>query len=319
MRVLVTGGAGFIGSHLVEALLAGGYEVVTLDDLSTGLRANLESVTRVAPQRHHFIEGDIMDPTACREACRGVEVVFHQAAVGSVPRSMADPGRAVSVNVAGTTEVLQAARQEGARRVVFASSSSVYGDSTVLPKREGEEGWPLSPYAESKVMTERLAALFGRCFGLESVGLRYFNVYGPRQRPDGPYAAVIPRFASQIALGVAPTIYGDGEQSRDFTYVADVVQANLLAATAPRTAAGRAFNVAGGRPVTVNRLARTMASILGREVEPVHLDERAGDVRHSHADVALATEALGFRATMSLEDGLDATVRAMEDGRAQGR
>ncbi|MFP5287555.1 MAG: NAD-dependent epimerase/dehydratase family protein, partial [Thermoanaerobaculia bacterium] len=234
VSVLVTGGAGFIGSHLVDALVARGARVRVLDDLSTGRRENLQDA--------ELIEGDIRNPEICRAACEGVEYVFHQAALGSVPRSLIDPGASIAVNVTGTANVFAAARE--ARRVIYASSSSVYGDGETVVKREGEEGRPLSPYAASKAMGEELAEVFGRCYGQELIGLRYFNVYGPRQSPDGPYAAVVPRLFQACREGEAPVIHGDGEQSRDFTWVGDAVLANLLAAGAPPEACGRAYNVA---------------------------------------------------------------------------
>jgi nucleoside-diphosphate-sugar epimerase len=298
-RVLVTGGAGFIGSHLVDALVGAGARVRVLDDLSSGRRENLAS----SLGRIELIEGDIRDPRACAAACEGARVVFHQAALGSVPRSIADPATSISVNVAGTATVFAAARDAGARRVVYASSSSVYGDSAALPKAEGGEGRPLSPYAVSKRMNEELADVFGRCYGMEFVGLRYFNVYGPRQDPNGPYAAVIPRFFSANLKGEPAVIYGDGEQSRDFTFVADAVRANLLAAAAPPEACGAAYNVGGGARTTVNDLARALQGILGGPA-PRHEPPRAGDVAHSLADLARAAKGLGYAPTVALSEGL---------------
>ena len=298
--VLVTGGAGFIGSHLVDALLERGARVRVLDDLSNGKRGNLEHVA----SRIEFLHADIRDGAACREACTAVSIVFHQAALGSVPRSMKDPATSLGVNVAGTANVFAAARDAGARRVVYASSSSVYGDSTRLPKREGEEGRPLSPYALSKVMNEELAETFGRCYGMAFVGLRYFNVFGPRQDPDGPYAAVIPRFFKAYLAGEAPVIYGNGTQSRDFTYVADAVQANLRAAEAPASAAGRAYNVAGGQVVSVNALAADVRQVVGEGPTPRHEAPRPGDVLHSAADLDLVRRELGYQPAVGIADGL---------------
>ncbi len=302
--VLVTGGAGFIGSHLVDALVQRGARVRVLDNFATGRPENLAA----SRDRIDLLEGDIRDPEACRRACAGVSAVYHQAALGSVPLSLARPADSVDVNVAGTTRVLTAARDAGVRRVVYASSSSVYGDSKALPKREGEEGACLSPYALSKRVDEEVADVFGRCFGLELVGLRYFNVYGPRQNPEGPYAAVIPRFFKACLAGEPPVIYGDGEQSRDFTFVADAVAANLLAAQAPAAACGRAYNVAFGRRMTVGELAgrvRTLAQEAGVAApEPRHEPERPGDVRHSLAAIDAAREALGFDPQVDLEEGL---------------
>lgn len=309
VRVTVTGGAGFIGSHLVDALVERGAEVRVLDNLLTGRRENLAHLEG----RIDFIEGDIRDRKACARACQGAAFLFHHAAIGSVPRSMRDPATTIDVNVAGTATVMAVARDEGIRRVVYASSSSVYGDGETLPKREGEEGRPLSPYALSKVMNERLADVYGRCFGLEFVGLRYFNVYGPRQDPDGPYAAVVPRWIAAHRAGRPPVVFGDGSQSRDFTYVADAVRANLLAAGAPKEACGRAFNVAGGRRTTLNELARLIADITGSSLEPVHEGARPGDIPHSFADLALSRTLLGYEPGMSLEDGLRSTVRAGGD------
>jgi len=298
--VLVTGAAGFIGSHLVDALLAEGNRVRALDDLSNGKRANLAHCA----DSIEFIEADIRDARACREACAGASTVFHQAALGSVPRSMKDPSTSIAVNVSGTANVFAAARDAGVRRIVYASSSSVYGDSTRLPKKEGEEGSPLSPYALSKVMNEQLAAVYARCYGLEFVGLRYFNVYGPRQDPDGPYAAVIPRFFKAYLSGDPPVIFGDGTQSRDFTYVSDAVQANLRAASAPASSCGRAYNVAGGNRTSVNDLARAVRDAVGSGPEARYEPPRAGDVLHSAADLSRSENGLAFRPRVGLAEGL---------------
>jgi nucleoside-diphosphate-sugar epimerase len=310
--VLVTGGAGFIGSHLVDALLARGAAVRVLDDLSTGSRRNLAHCAG----RIDFRLGDVRDPDACREAMRGVRWVFHQAALGSVPRSLEDPGTTIDVNVTGTARVFAAARDAGVRRVVYASSSSVYGDSAKLPKREGEEGTPLSPYALSKRMNEELAGAFQRSFGMELVGLRYFNVYGPRQSPDGAYAAVIPRFFQAYLEGRTPVIFGDGRQSRDFTFVADAVAANLLAAGADASCCGRAYNVAGGRRTTLLELARLVGESAGGSREPSHAPARPGDVRHSHADLTLVRRALGYSPEFELPEGLPIAHRHYLEGLA---
>jgi nucleoside-diphosphate-sugar epimerase len=297
---LVTGGAGFIGSHLVNALLDSGLRVRVLDDLSSGRRENLADVAAAV----EFVEGDIRSLPAVQAACAGADVVFHLAAVGSVPRSMKDPAHSLAVNVGGTANVLTGARDAGARRVVYASSSSVYGDSEALPKREGEEGRPLSPYALSKKMNEELADVFGRCYGLETIGLRYFNVFGPRQLPDGPYAAVIPRFFKACLTGESPVIYGDGSQSRDFTFVTDAVRANLLAASAPASACGAAYNVAGGRAVTVNDLASAVQALAGGGAPPRYEPPRTGDIPHSRADLTRARAALGFEPATGFAEGL---------------
>ncbi len=298
---LVTGGAGFIGSHLVGALVDSGVGVRILDDLSSGRRENLADVAGKVEIR----EGDIRSLPAVQSACEGVDIVFHLAAVGSVPRSMKDPALTLAVNVGGTANVFTAARDAGARRIVYASSSSVYGDSEALPKREGEEGRPLSPYALSKVMNEQLADVFARCYGLEMIGLRYFNVFGPRQLPDGPYAAVIPRFFKACLQGESPVIYGDGHQSRDFTFVSDAVRANLLAASAPASSCSAAYNVAGGRGVTVNDLAAAVRSLVGGGSVPRYEAPRTGDVPHSRADLARARAGLGFEPATGFAAGLE--------------
>ncbi|HQR65803.1 MAG TPA: SDR family oxidoreductase [Thermoanaerobaculia bacterium] len=303
-QVLVTGGAGFIGSHLVDALVSRGAKVSVLDNLSNGHEENLAAVRADI----RFICGDIRNPEDCASAVDGSVFVFHLAAVGSVPRSMKDPVTTIDVNVRGTAIVFNACREAKVKRVTYASSSSVYGDSTLLPKKEGQEGRPLSPYGLSKVENERLAELFSRLYGMEIVGLRYFNVYGPRQDPNGPYAAVVPRFIAALRRGEAPIIYGDGEQSRDFTAVDDVVRANLLATGAPSSAAGRAFNVAAGGRTTVKKVALALARILETETAPVHVDARPGDILHSQADPALAREVLGWDARVDLEAGLRKTI-----------
>jgi len=300
--VLVTGGAGFIGSHLVDALLERGAVVRVLDNLATGRLENLAHCR----DRIELVEADLRDRDACRAACDGRRVVFHQAALGSVPRSIEDPVTTLGVNVQGTAHVFDACRLAGVERVVYASSSSVYGDSEELPKVEGREGRPLSPYAASKVMTEELAAVFARTYSMTLVGLRYFNVYGPRQDPEGPYAAVIPRFFRACLADRSPVIYGDGEQSRDFTFVADAVTANLLAAGTAATGA-TVSNVAGGRRTTVNELARAVAASLGLSSEPLHEPSRAGDVRHSLADLTRAARLLGYAPTTDLPTGLSRT------------
>lgn len=301
--VLVTGGAGFIGSHLVRRLVELGARVRVLDDLSSGSRENLAELGASI----ELLVGDLRDSEACRRACAGVRFVFHQAARGSVPRSLADPATTIDINVTGTARLFAAARDAGVERVVYASSSSVYGDSDRMPRKEGREGRPLSPYALSKWMNEELAETFGRCFGLELVGLRYFNIFGPRQNPDGPYAAVVPRFFAAYLAGRAPVIYGDGLQSRDFTFVGDAVRANLLAAGAPREAMGRAYNVGAGGTTSVLELARIIRELCGGGPDPLHEAPRAGDVLLSLADLDDARAALGYSSSIDMADGLAET------------
>ena len=298
--VLVTGGGGFIGSNLVDDLLARGARVRVLDNFATGRRENLDHCL----DRIELIEGDIREGTTCEESCRGQRYVFHQAALGSVPRSMEDPATSLDVNTQGTANLLAGAQMAGVDRFIFASSSSVYGDSDRLPKKEGEEGAPLSPYAASKSLCEELAKTFSRCYGLKWVGLRYFNIYGPRQDPAGPYAAVIPRFFDAFLENKSPVIFGDGDQSRDFTYVADAVLANLLAAGAADEACDRAYNVAAGDRTNVNDLAELIRQAVGSDATPIHEPPRAGDVKHSLADLEDASSLLQYEAKTSLRDGL---------------
>ncbi|MGC8724664.1 MAG: SDR family oxidoreductase [Acidobacteriota bacterium] len=319
--VLVTGGAGFIGSHLVDALAERGARVRVLDDLSAG---KLDNLARWLPAKGSpagpvaFLRGDVRDLALCREACEGVRWVFHQAASISVPGSMAAPAETLSINVQGTVNVLTAARDAGVRRVVYASSSGVYGDSMELPLREGREGRVLSPYSLSKAVGEQVAETFGRIYGLETVGLRYFNAYGPRQDPSGAYAGVIPLFFKACLKGETPVIFGDGEQTRDFTYIEDAVTANLLAAGAPEAACGRAYNVASTERVTINELAQIIGRVTGRAVSPERREARAGDVRHSHADVSAASAALGFAPGWKLADGLAQCLEYYKGVFAQG-
>lgn len=307
---LVTGGAGFIGSHLVDALVAGGAKVRVLDNFVSGHERNLAHHDQ---SKVDVVRGDIRDLKTCLDAAEGCSVIFHQAALGSVPRSIKLPATSLEVNVGGTTNVFTAARDKGISRVVYASSSSVYGDSEVLPKVEGDEGTPLSPYALSKWMNEELASLYVRSYDMCIVGLRYFNVYGPRQDPKGPYAAVIPRFIDALLGGSAPVIFGDGEQSRDFTYVLDAVQANLRAALAPvDQAAGRAFNIGATGQTTVNELAEALIAAAKVDVRPLHEPPREGDVRHSKASIDAARSALGYDPQTMFEEGLRMTWEGWE-------
>jgi len=312
-RWLVTGAAGFIGSHLTEELLRLGQQVVGLDNLATGYRSNLESVRGAvgdhAWKNFKFLEGDICDPQSCVQAANGVHAVLHQAALGSVPRSIEEPLASHATNVTGFINVLAAARDVRAR-FVFASSSSVYGDSPALPKVEDTIGDLLSPYAATKLIGETYSWVFARCYGMEAVGLRYFNVFGPRQDPNGAYAAVIPRWIDDLLQNRTVTINVDGETSRDFCYIANVVQANILAATASNPASlNRPYNIGLGEQTTLNQLYRTLRSEISPDAaDPVYQDFRAGDVRHSRADISRAENLLGYSPTVSVPEGLRLTV-----------
>jgi UDP-glucose 4-epimerase len=308
---LVTGGAGFIGSHIARRLLDIGEEVRILDNFASGNRANLAVLDGGA----EVIEGDIRDVEAVRRATRGVQIVIHQAAEASVPRSVADPEMTYDVNVTGTLNVLQAARDVGCARVVFASSSAVYGDAPEMPKHEAMLPVLLSPYASSKLAGEGLCQVFGRSFGLDTVALRYFNVFGPRQDPNSAYAAVIPRFLAALTAGERPVIYGDGGQSRDFVYIDNVVDANLKAAVAGG-AAGKSFNIAAGCSVTLNEMLALVAGMLDVEANPHYEPERAGDIRHSQADISLARANLGYEVSVPFEEGLRRTVASLVGGAA---
>jgi UDP-N-acetylglucosamine 4-epimerase len=315
-RWVVTGAAGFIGSNLVEALLRLDQDVVGVDNFSLGKRQNLDEVRAlVAPAqwaRFSFLEGDVRDAAACRKACAGGGIVLHQAALGSVPRSLERPFEYHESNVTGHVQMLLAARDAGIRRFVYASSSSVYGDHPALPKREAEIGRCLSPYAATKRMGEIYAEVMGRAYGLETVGLRYFNVFGPRQDPEGAYAAVIPRWVASLLAGQPVYVNGTGETSRDFCYVQNVVQVNLLAALAEDPAAlNEVYNVAVNRRTTLLELFALLRGRLAREdprllkLTPVHREFRAGDVLHSLADIGKAERLLGYRPTHTIEQGLD--------------
>ncbi len=314
-RWLVTGSAGFIGSHLLEALLRVGQEVTSLDNFATGHRANLEDVQRSVGEqawaRHRFIEGDIADPQACAEACEDVHVVLHQAALGSVPRSLKDPLTTHRANATGFLNMLVAARDAGVQRFIYAASSSTYGDSPSLPKVEDTIGRPLSPYAVTKYLNELYADVFGRCYGTATVGLRYFNVFGARQDPQGAYAAVIPRWVAAMLHSKPCVINGDGETSRDFCYVANAVQANLRAALVEdSTALNQVYNVAVGQRTTLKELHALIAGAVRRvdptlKVLPPEFSQfRAGDVRHSLADIDKARHRLGYEPTHDVPAGL---------------
>ncbi len=304
LTYLVTGGAGFIGSHLVDELVRLGHSVRVLDNLTTGRIVNIEHQL----DKIEFIEADIRDYDACRSACTGVDYVLHQAALGSVPRSIEDPLTTHNVNVTGTVNMLRAASEAGVKRFVYASSSSVYGDHPGLPKIEDEIGRQLSPYAVSKYTDELYAGVFYKNYRLQTVGLRYFNVFGPRQDPGSAYAAVIPLFVSALMEKKSPRIHGDGEQSRDFTYVENVVQANLLAAVAPETVAGEVFNVACHDRITVNVLFKRIQSLLQSDTAAEYGPERAGDIRHSFATIDKAKRLLGYCGEISFEEGLKRSI-----------
>lgn len=298
-RALVTGGAGFIGSHVVRGLLRQGDAVRVLDNLSTGKAENLAEVQRDI----EWIEADIRDPDALRDATRGVDAVYHLAAMGSVPRSVDQPALSDEVNTAGTLNVLIAARDAGVARVVYSSSSSVYGDTPTLPKIESMTPRPLSPYAVSKLAAEHYCLSFSHCYGLSTVSLRYFNVFGPRQDPHSQYAAAIPGFASRLLAGQRPILFGDGEQTRDFCYVDNVVEANLLAGSRPGLS-GEVCNIACGERVSLNEIVRQMKLHLGSNLEPEYRDPRPGDVRHSLADLSAAERVLGYKPKVLFEEGL---------------
>jgi UDP-glucose 4-epimerase len=296
---LVTGGAGFIGSHLVDALVARGHEVRVLDDFSSGSWENLEAVH----DRVRVIEGDLTRPEDVRRATEGAELVFHHGALASVPRSVADPLSTHETCATGTLHVLQAAREAGVKRLIYAASSSAYGNSSAPIKREDDPLCPLSPYAVAKLTGEQYCAAFTEVYGLETVRLRYFNVFGRRQPPDSPYSAVIPLFVTAMLTGRSPVVYGDGTQARDFTPVENVVQANLLAAEAPG-APGKVYNVACGASVSLLELIATLNGILGTHIQPVHTAPRPGDVRDSRADISRARAELGYSPQLGWDEGL---------------
>lgn len=307
MRYLVTGCAGFIGSHIVERLLQRGDEVVGLDNFATGHRRN------IAPFDFRFIEGDITDRPTCHRACEGVDHVIHQAALGSVPRSIEDPIAAHESNATGTLNMLVAARDAGAQSFVFAASSSAYGDTPTLPKVETMPKRPMSPYAVTKSTCEDYLKVFYDIYGLNTVGLRYFNIFGPRQDPDGPYAAVIPKFIQILQSGETPTIHGDGGQTRDFTYIDNAVDANLLATKHADRVEGQTMNIACGERISINELYERIAEYLGVDRPATHGPPRPGDVRDSLADISLARELIDYQPTVDHEEGLRRTVAWFEE------
>ncbi len=300
---LVTGGAGFIGSNLCQAILEMGYKVRCLDNLSTGKKSNMDEF--IDNPDFTFIEGDIRDLDTCMKACEGVDYVLNQAAWGSVPRSIEMPLLYEDINIGGTLNMMEAARVQGVKKFVYASSSSVYGDEPNLPKKEGREGNLLSPYALTKRVDEEYGKLYKKLYGLDTYGMRYFNVFGRRQDPDGAYAAVIPKFIKQLLNGQVPTINGDGKQSRDFTYVENVVEANLKACLAPSEAAGEAFNIAyGGREYLIDIYYGLTKALDKEDIEPNFGPDRAGDIKHSNADISKAKELLGYDPDYSFQDGI---------------
>lgn len=303
---LVTGGAGFIGSNLCEAILGMGYRVRCLDDLSTGKQENVDLF--LDNPNYEFIKGDVKDYDTCAKACEDVDYVLHQAAWGSVPRSIEMPLFYCKNNIDGTLNMLEAARQSGVKTFVYASSSSVYGDEPNLPKTEGREGNLLSPYALTKRCDEEWAKQYTRHYGLKTVGLRYFNVFGRRQDPNGAYAAVIPKFIKQLLAGERPMINGDGKQSRDFTYIENVIEANLKACFAPHEAAGEAFNIAyGGREYLID-IYYALTKALGKDIEPIFGPDRKGDIKHSNADISKARTLLGYEPEYDFERGLSEAI-----------
>ena len=305
MRILVTGGAGFIGSNIVESLLANDNveHVRVLDNLATGSTDNIAEFS--AASKFEFVQGDIRDYSACLMACDGVGLITHQAALGSVPRSIDDPLSTNEVNITGTLNVFAAAKEKKVKRVVYAASSSTYGDHPGLPKVESEIGKPLSPYAVTKYVNELYAHVFARIYNMELIGLRYFNVFGPKQNPKGPYAAVIPLFTESLLNHIAPVINGDGSNSRDFTFVANVVQANLLSLfTDNRKAVNQVYNIGCGQQTSLLQLFQYLKKIARSDIEPIHAPERAADVKHSLADISKAKNLLGYDPAVSVKEGL---------------
>jgi nucleoside-diphosphate-sugar epimerase len=307
MYYLVTGGAGFIGSNLTEALLSAGHKVRVLDNFLTGKRGNIAGFAEKYGQSYELIEGDLRDLAAIRKAATGADYILHQGALPSVPRSVADPVLSNEINVGGTVNLLVAARDAGVRRVVFAASSSAYGDTPELPKRESMTPNPKSPYAAQKLAGEHYMRIFHEVYGLETISLRYFNVFGPKQDPASMYAAVIPRFITSVLFGKPLVIYGDGKQTRDFTYIDNVVQANLAACGAPKAACGKTFNIACGERVSLLDILEIVYGLAGKRVPPNFEPSRPGDVRDSLADIFRAQDLLGYQPAVSFPAGLSRT------------
>ena len=305
-RFLVTGGAGFIGSNLVEVILDMGCFVRVLDDFSIGKRENIEPF--LENDRFELLEGDIRDEQICQNACKGIDYVLHQAAWGSVPRSIEMPIIYEEINIKGTLNMLVAARDNKCKKFVYASSSSIYGDEPTLPKVEGREGNLLSPYAVTKKTNELYAKNFFDLYGLETIGMRYFNVFGKRQDPDSYYSAVIPKFIKSLINNERPTINGDGQHSRDFTYIDNVVEANLKACLAPKEASGKSFNIAFGGQISLNEMHKTLAEILEKDIVPIYGDERKGDIKHSNADISNSKKYLGYDPKYTFEEGIKLTI-----------
>ena len=310
-RFLVTGAAGFIGSNIVEALLKMGYKVRGLDNFSTGKNENV--VELLDNKNYEFMVGDIRSVETCERACEGITYILHQAALGSVPRSMIEPLIYEDNNIKGTENILESARQSGVKRVIYASSSAVYGDSPILPKEEGDEGNLLSPYALTKMVNEQYGKFYTEIYDLECIGLRYFNVFGRRQDPSSQYAAVIPKFIQALKAGEQVEIYGDGEQSRDFTYIENVIEANLKACLAPKEACGQAYNIAYGERFTVNQMYKLMCEQLAVDIQPQYVELREGDIKHSLADVSAAEKQLGYSPDWSFTKGFAEAVTWYKD------
>lgn len=307
---LVTGGAGFIGSHLVETLLKQAHTVTILDNFCSSSKDNLSFLANYPDTQHTLLEGDIRDPETCDRATQTVDYVLHQAALGSVPRSLKEPKLYEENNVLGTLNLLLSAKENGVKRVVQASSSSVYGDTPTLPKQEDMPSKPKSPYALSKLACEHYGALFTESYGLPVISLRYFNVFGPRQNPHSQYAAVMPLFITALLQDTPPTIHGDGTQTRDFTYIDNVVQANLSSCTAPLSACGRAYNIGGYKNISIKELAQKIATLLGKNIPFTYTPTRAGDVKDSLADIHAATTHLNYSNSVDLDAGLEKTIAA---------
>ncbi|MDK2562252.1 SDR family oxidoreductase [Romboutsia sedimentorum] len=305
-RFLVTGGAGFIGSNLIEALLNKGYFVRALDNFSIGKKENIEEFMN--DKNFEFIKGDIRDIQICQDVCKGIDYILHQAAWGSVPRSIEMPLLYEEINIKGTLNVMTAARDNGVKRFVYASSSSVYGDEPNLPKVEGREGNLLSPYAITKKVNELYAKNYFDLYGLETIGMRYFNVFGKKQDPHSYYSAVIPKFVNLLLNNESPTINGDGENSRDFTYIDNVIEANLRACLASKKACGGVYNIAYGGRVSLNELYETLKNLLDKDVKPIYGPNRKGDIKHSNADISNARELLDYNPSYSFDDGIKLTI-----------